>query len=145
MEDVTTQFSYFQWKDLYKKEKPYYLYIDHPEDMPRANFETSHGPVETVRNLRGLENQFNLDDNGFTVKHQQFSLEVINQETVTKQYLPSLEKLINETIGEDCEIVWFDWRVRPCPSKFQRLGLNLIFAVPNERQDEDRVCSWHSY
>ncbi|KAK2592217.1 hypothetical protein QQS21_010069 [Conoideocrella luteorostrata] len=110
--DAVTRFSYFQWEDLHWKEKPYYLYIDCPKDKPLTNFKACKGPEETVYNLRGMEDQFNLDDNGFTVKHQQFCLGVINEQTVTKEYLPSLETLISDTIGEDCEIIWFDWRSR---------------------------------
>ncbi|KAI1453720.1 putative 7 alpha-cephem-methoxylase [Annulohypoxylon moriforme] len=110
--DTLAQFSYFQWKDIYHKEKPYYLYIDPPEGVPVANFSTAPGPNEVVHNLRGVEDRFNLDDNGFTVKHQEFCLETIDEDAVKKFYLPSLETLLRELLGSDAEIFWFDWRTR---------------------------------
>jgi len=110
--DTFGQFCYFQWEDVHREEKPYYLYIDRPEGVPVANFCTKFGPNEVVHNLRGIENQFNLDDNGFAVRHQEFCLENINEEAVEKSYLPSLEGLLRELVGQDCEIIWFDWRIR---------------------------------
>ncbi|KAK5991156.1 Fe(II)/2-oxoglutarate-dependent dioxygenase nvfI-like protein [Cladobotryum mycophilum] len=111
-EDVTARFSYFQWQEKFDQEKPYYLYLDLPEGVPLYNFSTAPGPTESVFDLRHNANSFNLDDNGFMVMKQDFPLENIDQEAVENVYLPSLEILIRDAVGQDAEIVWFDWRTR---------------------------------
>ncbi|KAH7133737.1 putative 7 alpha-cephem-methoxylase [Dactylonectria macrodidyma] len=109
---LLTRFYYFQWKDDFDEEKPYYLYIDPPKGLPVTNFSVASGPEEEVHDLRGIETKFNLDDHGFMVMQQQFPLEIINQHTVENLYLPSLEELIRTAVGQEAEICWFDWRTR---------------------------------
>ncbi|RDL30821.1 putative 7 alpha-cephem-methoxylase [Venustampulla echinocandica] len=114
MTDVLGQFNYFQWKPLFNEEKPYYLYTDPPPGLPNANFSTKPGDAETVHDVRGRENEFNLDNHGFAFTRQKypFSLKDIDPVTMKTQYLPSLEGLIREQLQQDCEIFWFDWRKR---------------------------------
>lgn len=109
--DTTTRLWYLKWDDKFHTEKPYYLYIDPPKGLPVSNFTTSLGPVETVHDLRGREHEFNLDDHGFTVRHQQLPTGILNEDSIQNEYLPSLELLLRQTLGQQCEIIWFDWRV----------------------------------
>ncbi|KAK7414061.1 hypothetical protein QQX98_007093 [Neonectria punicea] len=109
---TVTRFSYFQWKAEFTKEKPYYLYIDAPKGVPVSNFSTAPGPQEVVHDIRENQDHFNLDDHGFMVMQQKFPLETINQQTVEEMYLPSLEVLLRDVVGQEAEIVWFDWRTR---------------------------------
>ncbi|KPM42905.1 hypothetical protein AK830_g3630 [Neonectria ditissima] len=109
---TVTRFSYFQWRPEFTKEKPYYLYIDPPEGEPVTNFTTAPGPEEVVNDIRKSQHDFNLDDHGFMVMQQTFSLPSINQKTVEELYLPSLEVMLRHVVGEEAEIVWFDWRTR---------------------------------
>ncbi|KAI1408034.1 putative 7 alpha-cephem-methoxylase [Hypoxylon sp. FL1857] len=112
MTDALAQFNYFQWKPIFLNEKPYYLYTDPPEGCPNANFSTAPGATETVHDIRGREQKFNLDDHGFALRHQEFPIEIVTDVTIQKQYLPSLEVMIRELLQEECEIFWFDWRTR---------------------------------
>jgi hypothetical protein len=116
MTDVLGQFNHLQWKPLFNEEKPYYLYTDPPPGLPNANFSTKPGDAETVHDVRGSENEFNLDDHGFAFTRQKaqnypYSLKDIDPVTMKTQYLPSLDGLIREQLQQDCEIFWFDWRV----------------------------------
>ncbi|KAI8634669.1 putative 7 alpha-cephem-methoxylase [Xylariaceae sp. FL1651] len=115
MTDTIGQFNYFQWQDKFKHEKPYYLYVDPPPGHPNANFTTAPGGTEVIRDVRGKEHEFNLDDHGFSFTRQKFPLAAVTDvidETIQKEYLPSLEGLIKDLVKQDCDIIWFDWRCR---------------------------------
>ena len=112
MSDVVGQFNYFQWQPKFESEKPYYLYTDPPPGHPNANFATAPGASEVIRDVRGKEHEFNLDDHGFAFATQKLPLENFTEEAIVSKYLPSLEVLIRNHLGQDCEIIWFDWRVR---------------------------------
>ncbi|KAF5001846.1 hypothetical protein FDECE_10835 [Fusarium decemcellulare] len=111
-EDVKGHFGYFQWSDKFDNEKPYYLYMDPPKGFPVSNFSTQLGPAEQVHDLSRTTKKFNLDDHGFMVAKQDLRFSKFDQDTVENHYLPSLEKLIRNSIDQDAEIVWFDWRTR---------------------------------
>lgn len=126
MTSVLGQFNYFQWKQIFKEEKPYYLYTDPPPGYPNANFSTQPGMPEPIHDVRGQEKKFSLDDNGFAFGFQEypFSLKDVDEKTVKSQYLPSLEVLIREHLQQDCEIFWFDWRV--CKKQTDSFKIRLI-------------------
>lgn len=113
MSEVLGRFNYFQWQPKFQEEKPYYLYTDPPPGYPNANFATQPGEAEIIRNVRGIEEGFNLDDNAFAFRRQKYPypLEDVDEVTIKTQYLPSLETMIKELLQQDCEIFWFDWRV----------------------------------
>ena len=114
MAETLGKFNYFQWKPMFREEKPYYLYTDPPPGYPNANFSTQPGEAETVHDVRGREKEFNLDDNAFAFARQEYphSLKDLDEVTIKTQYLPSLEVMIRQLLQQDCEIFWFDWRVR---------------------------------
>jgi len=132
---TTARLRYIKWDDKFLTEKPYHLYMDPPPGLPISNYTIIPGPVETIHNLRGREDDFNLNDNGFVVVHQPFPLAgssssgasdmegtpeegvapKIDETFINEIYLPSLESLLHRTLGHppsECEIIWFDWRVR---------------------------------
>lgn len=115
-QETKGRFGYFQWSDKFNSEKPYYLYMDAPKGFPTSNFSTVPGPAETVHDLNQRNEEFNLDDQGFMVVRQSLCVKNFDQESVEKVYLPSLEKVLRGVVGQDAEIVWFDWRV--CPNHF---------------------------
>lgn len=114
MAAVLGQFNYFQWSPVFKEEKPYYLYTDPPPGQPNANFSTQPGEAEIIHDVRGKEKEFNLDDNGFAFGRQDYphTLKDMDDVTIKTQYLPSLEVMIRDLLQQECEIFWFDWRVR---------------------------------
>ncbi|KAH8764190.1 putative 7 alpha-cephem-methoxylase [Diaporthe sp. PMI_573] len=109
---VEGRFSYLEWEDKFKDEKPFYLFHDLPPGTSPSNFRTKKGTSEVVHNLRGIEDQFNLDQNGFSVMRQDFCLDTIDDHSVNSHYLPSLEVLLRDLVGPESEIFFFDWRIR---------------------------------
>ena len=114
--DATTTFLYFKWEALHEREKPYVLYMDVPGDIPNRNYIVEPGPPELVRDIRPNLDEFTLDRHGFAVRKQALSVSEFTPEIVESVYLPSLEQLLRQTLGADCKILWFDWRV--CTLKF---------------------------
>lgn len=109
------RFRYLKWEDAFLKAKPYFINVDVPasaKDMPQSNISFDTGPEEKVWDMRPNQDTFNLDDHGFVIIRQGLQLDSIDPETVETQYLPSLEALLQDALGQDCEIIWFDWRVR---------------------------------
>ncbi|KAK5653466.1 hypothetical protein OQA88_8952 [Cercophora sp. LCS_1] len=106
------RFNYIQWDDLFEEVKPYQLYMDVPKGFPTRNFTLKLGADETIRNIRGIEDQFNLDGNGFTVRRQELNVKSLDKDSIEEVYLPSLETMIRDIVGQDSEIIWFDWRTR---------------------------------
>jgi hypothetical protein len=113
MSAVVGQFNYFQWDPKFDHEKPYYLYTDPPPGYPPTNLVTRPGKPEEIHDIRGREHHFNLDDHAFAFRRQNYphAIKGVDEETITSQYLPSLAVLIKDLLQEDCEILWFDWRV----------------------------------
>jgi hypothetical protein len=111
---VEGRFSYLEWEDKFKDDKPFYLFHDLPPGTSPSNFRTKKGTSEVVHNLRGIEDQFNLDQNGFSVMRQDFCLDTIDDHSVNSHYLPSLEVLLRDLVGPESEIFFFDWRVSFC-------------------------------
>jgi len=114
MATVQGQFNYLQWKPNFMTEKPYYLYTDPPPGQPNANFATKPGKPEQIHDVRGREEEFNLDDHAFAFGRQVYpgSLRDLTDETIQSEYLPSLEAKLREVLKQDAEIFWFDWRKR---------------------------------
>ncbi|KAJ5679286.1 7 alpha-cephem-methoxylase [Penicillium macrosclerotiorum] len=107
-----TRFNYFKWDPKFEFEKPYFMLMDTPEDFPQCNYDEEPGPIESVHDIRGQFERYNLDDNGFIARVQPLATTNFVDETVKSLYLPSLEKLLKDNIGSECELFWFDWRVR---------------------------------
>lgn len=108
---TTAKFQYFKWDRKFQLEKPYFMLMDCPDGFPQKNYESELGPKETVHDLRGQFENFNLDDNGFVATKQRLVTTEFDEETVNAIYLPSLEQLLKEVLGTECEFFWFDWRV----------------------------------
>ena len=113
---ITAKFGYLDWQDVYHKEKPYELYLDVPDsaaDLRRSNLvfkELQHA----VHDVRGSEDKFTLNDNGFIYRRHKNKLNDVmlrDRESVEKEYTPEIEDLIRSEIDGVDEIFFFDWRV----------------------------------
>ncbi len=110
-QDTIGSFFYFKWNDLYRTEKPYVMFVDCPEGFPSTNYESERGASEPIKNLRGLEDQFNLDNHGFALRKHALQIDTVAADVVENSYLLSFEQLLKDELGADCRIMWFDWRV----------------------------------
>lgn len=67
--DERAHLSYIQWHDKYYREKPYQVFVPLPEGVPEeraSNIEFALGDEEIVRDIRGADAKFTLDEHGFT-------------------------------------------------------------------------------
>jgi len=117
LNSVVANLSFLQWQDLYKKEKPYEIYIDLPEGYPEVTqnnlvFE----PVATViKDVRGHENSFKLETQGFQFEEFSTKLQdadLDDRQRVESVYLPEVEQLLKKQYADAHRIFIFDWRVR---------------------------------
>ncbi|KAK3687875.1 hypothetical protein B0T22DRAFT_375046 [Podospora appendiculata] len=109
--DQRAQLNYIQWKEDFKTEKPYEVISDMPEGHKRRNFTLEAGPEEVIRDVRGSEAAFNLDDNGFEVRRHEMAIRSFDPNTIESHYLPSIMSLLQE-IDPGAEVHVFDWRLR---------------------------------
>lgn len=67
LQDAVGTFKYIKWLDLYKKEKPFQIFIDIPKTAPDQRFTnlSYEEREETFRDVRGQEESFTLNDHGF--------------------------------------------------------------------------------
>jgi hypothetical protein len=108
--------------EKHKLEKPYRLYVGASDLSPEATL-TNYGtkPVTGIHieDVRGEENKYNIDTQGFQfVKHSQSFTDFGNAEDVDKSFIPQVEKVILDNIPYAERVVVFDWRVGT-PSPFQ--------------------------
>ena len=64
--------SYLEWKDLFKTEKPFQLFLNIPWDAIDTR-QTNMDFEETlcvIQDIRGREGEFNLDEHAFNCHHE---------------------------------------------------------------------------
>lgn len=110
--DETVQLTYIQWNDKFQTEKPYEVISEAPAGLPRVNFSCALAPSEVIRDIRGREGRFNLEDHGFQVWRHRHSLTALDRGAVEGTYLPEVEALLRDVFGPgEVETKVFDWRV----------------------------------
>src|ERR1700761_5500824 len=100
--DVLTELVFLRKESKHSTEKPYKLQYDPGEGLPRSNCINEATTNITIRDIRGRENQFTLEREGFSYRHMKSSLapeEFYHEERVKKVYYPELQHLLMETLG----------------------------------------------
>jgi len=124
---------YLKNLELYKREKPFQILIDIPEDAPdqrSTNLEYEDKEVE-FQDVRGKEQAYTLNDHGFTYRHYDFGFdEYEDREAVEKRYLPKVEDFIRKEVDEVDKIFIFDWRLRHASS--EELGARIDLNEPTD-------------
>ena len=112
---VSAQLGFLKPLDLYKTEKPYWLFIGKPEKAPDVDLtnvviETISGiPVCDVRNH---ESSYTLDENGFQfITHNQTFDSFHNEQLIRNEFFPQVEKVIKNCMPYAERIHIYDWRV----------------------------------
>jgi len=116
--DEVQTLRYLHWQDAYKEEKPYQLFMNIPRG--RSSVETTNcifesGTPGLISNIRGQEDQFNLDDHGFAMIDHETSVSkdsFDSAEDIEQKYLPEVEALIRKELPDVYKVVFFDWRLR---------------------------------
>lgn len=114
---------FVKWQDLYEREKPFQLFLDLPPDAPdqrKTNLVFERKDVE-VKDIRGQEKDFRLDENGFVYRTMDGFEDLIDKSEILERYLPAVEELLRKVVEGADRIFIFDWRVGcaniPCALK----------------------------
>ncbi|MCJ1394891.1 hypothetical protein MMC18_007771 [Xylographa bjoerkii] len=132
----TVQFSYLRWQDEYLIEKPYQVFIPLPKGVPEeraTNLKFALGEKETVKDIRGTDIKFTLNEHGFTTSVLDNASHTSSETEITTSYIPEICELVKKTANAD-SIVPFDWRIRksvsPVKSEVINLNDNMIPLLP---------------
>jgi len=100
--DVVTDLVFLHRDEKHQTEKPYKLQYDPGEDIPRWNCVNETQSGVRIHDIRGKEDQFTLEKQGFAVYklNSKLSPEDFDNETkVKKVYYQELSQLLKETLG----------------------------------------------
>lgn len=96
-------------------EKPYTIVSDMPwlEGTLKTNLKFAEAPEEVITDVRGHENEFNLDDNGFSYLSYKFpSIDMFNEAAVKEILYPKAEEFLKTRVAGVDRVYFFDHRVR---------------------------------
>ena len=87
---------------------------DPPEGQPRRNFGDVDIPVE-IKDIRGREHLFNLDDNAFKALEIDSSTKTdfASEDSIKRNYYPEVEQLLVKNVPGAKRVLPFDHTVRP--------------------------------
>jgi len=89
-------------------------YVEEPRDgSPKRNFGDSDIPV-TIKDIRGQESLYSLDENAFTTLKTSPSAEkeFVSEGSIREKYFPEVERLLFENIPGAKRIFLFDYTLR---------------------------------
>ena len=101
MARARTTINFIQQDELYLEEKPYLLTYEAPQDFPRTNIKLDERVV-AVEDVRGRENEFTINKNGFTIMqvNTKLSYEDFNDDALVKQvYLKEVAEALKSLLG----------------------------------------------
>ena len=111
---VTASLKFFDPPADGSKPFNYPLGTEPPEGQPRRNFGDADISV-TIKDIRGQESLYNLDDNAFgTLKAgPSAGIDFTSDESIKEKYYPEVEQLLLEKFSSAKRIFIFDHTVRP--------------------------------
>ncbi|KAF2684665.1 hypothetical protein K458DRAFT_388366 [Lentithecium fluviatile CBS 122367] len=135
-QDCFAVFNYLEWDPLYETEKPFQIFSDIPAgsaDQRKDNLNFKPGPSEKVHDVRGDENHFTLDKNGFEyIRHKTKVLDgdIYSKEHVQDIYLPECAQVLKTVLDGADEVHVFDWR-RRCEDTSSQFGMLVDYSDRN--------------
>lgn len=113
--DQLVKLNYLSMSSVHEAQRPYIALPGLLKTVPRNNCKYECGPEQLIRDVRGLEEYFTLQDQGFTFRS--WSPTDVNwkeEHQIENLYLPQVKELLRKEldIGDSfrrCEV--FDWRV----------------------------------
>ncbi|CAI6332468.1 unnamed protein product [Periconia digitata] len=112
---VVAPVHFIKWLPLYENEKPFNIFINLPEDAQDTRTNNLEFDVidTSFHNVRGQEDKFSLDEQGFEFIQWPHTFKNFgDRAAVETEYLPQIEKFIREKIPDAEEIALFEWRLR---------------------------------
>ncbi|KAI1376896.1 hypothetical protein F4677DRAFT_445214 [Hypoxylon crocopeplum] len=108
----TVKLRYLEWNPLFEREKPYQIITNVPPGCPTSNLSFRLFDEEQMHDVRGHEDEFNLDDHGFTFVKQHDALPQFSKDTIEEEYIPLMSEWLKKNIDDAEEVYVFDWRLR---------------------------------
>ncbi|KAI0101704.1 methyltransferase CmcJ [Nemania sp. FL0031] len=115
---VKATVNYIKELPIYNEEKPFQILMPIPpdaEDQRTSNIEFEK-KEQIFNDIRGQEDQFGLDDDGFQIVHSPTALhpfDATNQDFIKTRYLPEVDEILRRHVpGGFDRVLFFDWRVR---------------------------------
>lgn len=104
---------YLQWQDLCDKEKPFKVFANVAAESKQrlTSLVFASGSAVEISDLRGKEDDFTLDENGFKVFHghlpDHFDLQ--SGDCRKSEVVPYLEDLVRKQVKDADLVKCFDW------------------------------------
>lgn len=112
---ITAPLNYLRWRDLYKVEKPFQIFINIPDDATdkrSTNLEWETHQVN-IQDARGSECDFTLDNYGFVFRRYPSDFNCFtDRRLVEDKYFPEIEQILRSELQGLDKIFIFDWRLR---------------------------------
>ncbi|KAI7236516.1 hypothetical protein KC330_g3710 [Hortaea werneckii] len=141
--DVTVRLQYLKDLPMYKTIKPLQITPNFQDTEGKTNAVLEAGPEETIRDIRRIDQPFDLDKNGF--KFVRASTSFANwssQPAIAEHYLQEMETLLHQEVEEVDEVLFYDARIRQSGDEGLRVeGLSFNpFAKQVHRDNTDVSC-----
>lgn len=107
--DVQVQLHYLKDDPLYETTKPLQIVPEWRDTERMTNVQLEPGPEETLRDVRGREENFSLDEHGFKYVYAPTTFkDWSSQPEIGKVHLPELENLLRKEVEGADEILFYD-------------------------------------
>ena len=117
---------YLRWEDKFAAEKPFKRFADIPADAPpseRGNVTFEEGPEEIVTDVRGCNQKFTLDDNGFAfINYTAPFTNWENPDAIVVEFYQEVTSLLKEQVDDVDLVHIFEHRV----SQYRKYYLLLL-------------------
>ncbi|KAK5126695.1 hypothetical protein LTR85_009629 [Meristemomyces frigidus] len=111
--DIKVQLQYLKDDPLYDTVKPLQITPNFADREGRTNVRLAPGAKETIKDVRGVDHSFDLDNNGFKyVKGPTKMQDWSSQPKIAQEYLPEIETLLKREVDGCDEIMFYDARIR---------------------------------
>lgn len=112
---------YLKWTDEYLTEGPFEKYVigEQPTDERTTNLAFEEKDI-LIKDIRGHEKDFSLDNNGFIVRNFSKGAATLAEHpqlgdtAIINSYLPLVDELLKAEVEGVDRVFPFDWRVGPC-------------------------------
>lgn len=114
--DEQAVLNYLDWQDVYAREKPFQLFSVIANSILAGERSTNlvfkEGQVEFIRDVRGEESLYTLNDQGFAFRVYPTCLRDFSvRENIENVYLSEMEDLLKRDLESVDKVYFFDWRV----------------------------------
>lgn len=121
---------FLKWTPLYEAEKPFQIFgdlLEESEDQRRTNLTWEERRIQ-VHDVRHNAHGFQLDSHGFTICQLPGFTELPNKKTISREYIPAIENMLQKQLDDVVTVFVFDWRVRR-PKHNQKSSLTTSLQI----------------